>query len=229
MTDFIDPYDNVEKRPHPAKFSDVILEHVSTILPDHIDTIVDPMAGVGKVVNLGPDYKYLLNELEPEWANQIDDMYDVTVGDAKDMTIPSDINTAIVTSPPYGNRMADFFKSQTRPESMKGRYGGDLGRRLTEGSTASKKFGDEYRVMMSEIYTALTDQMCSGQLFILNVSNFIRSYKEVNVVGFYLDLFTTMGFTLDALYPVVTPRRGGTGANQDLRVDHEVIMLWRKL
>ena len=229
MNDFIDPHAGKATRPHPAKFSRVLIAHIEEMLPDRTTTICDPMAGVGQIMLLGEDYEYHLNELESEWAEQIYEhaMVTVTVGDAKNYQIPD--GCVIVTSPPYGNRMADFFVSKTRPESMKGRYAGDLGRKLTDDSTASKKFGGSYMEMMEGIYKNIFSQMVEGQYFILNVSNFIRSYKEVNVIGFYLSLFAESGFTLDDMRAVVTPRDRGRGANANLRVKHEVLLKWRKL
>lgn len=225
-TSEFDPYDGIAIRPHPAKFSDVLLPHIKSLLPDNCVWITDPMAGVGKVTLLGDQYKYQCNELESEWAKQIKGADEVTSIDAKDMILKPE--TTVVTSPPYGNRMADCFKTKN-PGSMKGRYAGDLGRRLSKGSAASLPFGQRYKELMSVIYKELFLQMKSGQIFILNVSNFIRSNQEVNVIGFYMVLFASYGFTLDSFQSVVTPRDRGRGANAKNRVKHEVVMKWRKL
>jgi len=228
MTDkppIVDPYDGRKIRPHPAKFSDVLLDHIIDMIPHDIDWITDPMAGVGKITQLSDDFLYHCNELEPEWGSQIEADI-VTIGDARDMEInPKSI---IVTSPPYGNRMADCFVSK-RPSSMKGRYAGDLGRRLSDGNTGSLHFGPQYVKVITDIYESLFSKMVSGQFFLLNISNFIRAKKEVNVVGFYLKLFSDSNFILSDFVNVSTPRDRGRGANADLRVDHEVLILWRKL
>lgn len=72
--------------------------------------------------------------------------------------------------------------------------------------------------------------MQKGDLFVLNVSNFIRSYEEQNVESFFIKIFLESGeMVLDELRPVGTPRNRGVGANYNLRVNREVVMLFRKL
>ena len=66
-----------------------------------------------------------------------------------------------MTSPPYGNRMADCFRTMT-PKSMKGRYAGDLGRPM---SAAALHFGPAYKDLMSKIYGALFIQMKIGSFW----------------------------------------------------------------
>lgn len=235
MKQFIDPYEGIEKRPHPAKFSKQLIPHIAEMIPEDCYYICDPMAGVGQLLLLHEhyprgDFIFDFNELESEWVNQIPKVHptrSIHCMDAKDYKLADDIDI-IITSPPYGNRMADFFMSETRPESMKGRYAGDLGRRLTEGSVASQKFGDRYRSNISHIYGNIFDQMRSGSYFLLNVSNFIRNHKEENVIGFYLNLFSEY-FHLEEFRKVKTPRNRGHGANANLRVEHEVLILWRKI
>jgi hypothetical protein len=223
---FVDPYHGQLVRPHPAKFSKQLIPYMRDLIPTDITILCDPMAGVGRIDQLGDKFTYHLNEIEPEWANQIDSKHTVTIGDACDYTLPA--NCMVVTSPPYGNRMADYFVSPTRPESMKGRYAGALGHRLSDGSAASMKFGNKYQETMTTCYEHIFSQMQTDQLFLLNISNFIALYKEVNVCGFYLDMFTRNGYTLDNMTPVTTPRNT-YGANGSLRVAHEALMLWRKL
>ena len=232
--DLIDPWGNPKHRPHPAKFSDSIVPVLRDILPDHLSYVVDPMAGVGKIVEAGFPCPIICNEIEPEWSSQIKqtDQVEVLTGDCRDIDLPIDRDNgplAVVTSPPYGNRMADFFVSK-RPESMKHRYAGDLGRKLSKGSVASVAFGDTFKTEMLSCYQPIWRQMQKGDLFVLNVSNFIRSYEEQNVESFFIKIFLESGeMVLDELRPVGTPRNRGVGANYNLRVNREVVMLFRKL
>ncbi len=220
-----DPYDGVKVRPHPAKFSDVILDHIATIIPANTEWIYDPMAGIGKITELGNAYKYHCNEIELEWSSQIQADI-VTACDAKNvMFIPGSV---VITSPPYGNRMADCFITDNK-RSMMGRYAGDLGRRLSKGNAGALNFGNSYTLMMTEIYQSIFNRMSKGESFILNVSNFIKNGVEQNVIGFYLTLFVINGYTLDSCQPINTPRDKRHGANSHVRVDHEVVMKWRKL
>ncbi len=245
MKQIIDPYPGVTARPHPAKFSDSILEAMADMIPEDVQTIVDPMAGVGKVLHLASEkrpFNFICNELESEWAVQITQRaaqnkttagtyrVDVHVGDAatwRDERI-GHAGSMVVTSPPYGNRMADAFRSESRPESMKGRYAGELGRRLTGGSLASLGFGPAYESTAEAVFANIFRQMHKGQHFLLNVSNFIRKGEEVDVAKYYAALFNKYGFVCVGSREVKTPRARGFGANSNARAPFEVLLLWRK-
>lgn len=67
--------------PHPAKFSDQVLAAMSIMLDTYCrqlpaiegcwPIVLDPFAGVGHVVELarpGSNWRWVLNEIEPEWA-----------------------------------------------------------------------------------------------------------------------------------------------------------------
>ena len=139
----------MENRPHPAKYSDPLLPVLSKY---SYGTVLDIMGGIGKA-GLLKKYnkeiaKVIINELEPEWANQA--VYygvdEIIIGDARVLELQVD---CIVTSPPYGNRMADNFKAGSKggksPTSMRKGYAGDLGRTPTNGSVCCLHFDRVYR------------------------------------------------------------------------------------
>lgn len=118
----------------PAKFSAVILDELSVILDrwraqlprplnpinigvtDVDDTpisVLDPFAGVGGIHQLAdPDTVTVGVELEAEWA----DRHDWTLqGDATALPFADDSFSAAVTSPAYGNRMADAYLGEPCP------------------------------------------------------------------------------------------------------------------
>lgn len=217
------------KRPHPAKYSNSLLP----VLAEHsYGVVLDIMGGVGKS-GLLKDYndkitKVIINELEPEWANQAPEygVDEVIVGDAKNLNLSVD---CIVTSPPYGNRMADNFKAGSKggksKTSMKKRYAGDLGRTPTDGSVCCLHFDKGYQEAITGIYDAVIEN-CTFDRFVLNVSNFIRNFEEVNVVGFFEDYFKSKGFRVVEKIPVKTPRQRGVGANTKLRVASEIVFVF---
>jgi len=219
----------MEKRPHPAKYSKELLPILAKYA---YGNVLDIMGGTGKaglLKALNPDItRVTINELEPEWAEQAfeNNVDDVIIGDAKNLRLTVD---CIVTSPPYGNRMADNFhaganggKSTT---SMKNRYAGDLGRNPSEGSTCCLHFGHGYEEVITDIYESVFNN-CKFNRFVLNVSNFIRNYQEVEVCDFYEKLFYSNGFVLVAKEWVKTRRHKGNGANTKLRVPHEMVMVF---
>lgn len=214
------------KRPHPAKFSDELLPHLAKYA---YGFVLDPMGGTGKaglLKKFNSDILHVtINEIEKEWADQahLNLVDHVIVGNAKDLKGGYD---CIVTSPPYGNRMADNFKAG-KPDSMRRRYAGDLGREPSEGSVACKHFGKGYEDMMINIYDSILLNV-KFELFILNVSDFIRQFKRVDVCGFYIGYFESRGFHLLNREEVKTRRQKGVGANAHLRVESESVMVFSR-
>jgi len=215
----------MKKIPHPSKYSKELLPVLAKYAYGHI---LDPMGGTGKaglLKSLNPRItKVTINELEKEWADQgVDNKVDeIIVGDAKNLSGRYD---CIVTSPPYGNRMADNFKAG-KPDSMRRSYVGDLGRNVSDGSVCCKHFGKGYEEMIESIYDSILFKI-SFDLFILNVSNFIRQFKEVNVIDWYKNYFKKRDFILLYEDAVNTRRQKGVGANTQLRVSHEVVMVFK--
>lgn len=216
-------------KPHPAKYSDPLIP----VLAKHSYGIVlDIMGGTGKAGLLkkhNPSItKIIINEIEEEWATQAVNygVDQIIIGDAKKLKEQVD---CIVTSPPYGNRMADHFNAGAKggksPSSMKHRYAGDLGRNPSEGSVACLHFDKGYQEAITTIYDEVIKNCCFSR-FILNVSDFIRNFETVNVTGFFEDYFQKRNFKMAEKIPVETRRQRGVGKNANLRVSHEVVFVF---
>jgi SAM-dependent methyltransferase len=103
---------------HPAVFSDALLPEIARLLPDTAHLVFDPFVGTGKIANLRawrPDLDIFGYELEPEWAglaraNGIRTRCD----DSRFTHYPDQVFDAIITSPTFGNRMADHHEAQER-------------------------------------------------------------------------------------------------------------------
>lgn len=123
-------------RKHPAKYSpeimDVIAKWCYRNLPER-SSVLDPFAGVGRIHQLSgedalaaPQETYAI-ELEPEWAIQSAVEGDTWCGDMFDFA-SRDIDDrpwrflfdAIITSPTYGNRMADNHNAMERCKACTG-------------------------------------------------------------------------------------------------------------
>ena len=80
---------------HPATYSPTIVAALATILDKHVPAgrVLDPFAGIGGIHKVATAARLTVGiEIEPVWS---DTHADTILGDA------------IVTSPTYGNRMAD--------------------------------------------------------------------------------------------------------------------------
>ena len=215
------------KRPHPAKFSKELLPVLASYCYGDILDIMGGTGRAGLLKNFNKNIKSVtINELEREWAEQAYDnnVDTVITGDARNLSGWYD---CIVTSPPYGNRMADNFKAG-KPDSRRKRYVGDLGRQVSKGSVCCKHFGKGYEEEMTLILDAVISNIVFDR-FILNISNFIRNFKEVDVVSWYKQYFMTKSFVLVAEEKVVTRRQKGVGANTHLRVPSESILIFDRI
>lgn len=94
---------------HPAKFSDGIVKQIAVALRRYVPAgglVVDPFAGIGGIHVFAPEWDTRGIELEPEWAATHPR---TQVGTALALPWDDDTVDAVVTSPCYGNRMADQY------------------------------------------------------------------------------------------------------------------------
>ena len=79
-------------------------------------------------------------ELEPEWADLHPDTF---VGNALALKFDDADFDAVVTSPTYGNRLADHHNA--KDGSVRRSYTHDLGRQLQEDNSGAMHWGPKYR------------------------------------------------------------------------------------
>lgn len=242
---------------HPAKFSKPIIDRISRILteqsPNRPLRIIDPFAGPGGVHVLheqgGHDTVGI--EIQPEWARQHPRN---TVGDSTDLSwIPSKSFDAMVTSPCYGNRMADSHVAKDPCKTCRGLglvdvldrvpcrkcNGSGLSRRNTythalrevgvepvdsPTNAAKMQWGPAYRRLHEQVWSEMV-RIVDG-LLICNVSNHMRLDEEQNVVEWHAYQFIARRCTLVEARRVSTQRLG-FGQNHDARVDGEVVLVFR--
>ena len=216
----------MSKTPHPAKYSESLLPILAKYC---YGDIIDIMGGVGKAGLLkqyNSEIKSVtINELEQEWAIQAKEngVDKIIIGDARAITGQYNV---IVTSPPYGNRMADNFKP-SKPDSRRKMYASDLGRTLSKGSVCCLHFYKKYEFSMTEIVSNFTKNI-EHKRIVWNTSNFIRNFKEIDIFLFYNELFVSFRYQMIAHEQVVTKRQRGVGVNTNLRVPFEDVAVYEK-
>lgn len=216
---------SIERRDHPAPFSDAILNELAELTTDGfiVGRVLDPFAGKGRVHELADRYGLPLVtvgvELEPEWAAWHPR---TIVADATALPFPDRYFDTVVTSPAYGNRFADSYDG--RDGSKRRTYRLSLGRLLHHRSGARLHWGNDYFRLHLAAYDEANRVLARGGYAIVNVSDFIKGRVVVPAVDWHVNALTTAGFDVIECREVTTPRYR-EGANHELRVPAEVVIV----
>ncbi len=213
---------------HPAKFSVEILAELNRLLDAFKveGRILDPFGGVGGIHSLQTDKRLTWAiEIEPEWAAASAFHGPTVCADFFEMAF-SEPYAAVVTSPTYGNRMAD--NHEAKDDSKRITYRHVLGHELSENNSGGMQWGDEYRRFHEQAWGRVFDEcLVDGGLFLLNVKDHIRAGHKQPVVKWHKATCKNAGFQFIA--DVAVGVRGmGFGANGKARVENEHVLVMRK-
>jgi hypothetical protein len=217
------------KREHPAPFSDPILDEVADSLEeaDQTGTVLDPFAGTGRVHELRDrldNVKTVGVEIEPEWAAKHPDTIE---GNALELTntVEPDSIDAIVTSPTYGNRMADHHDA--KDDSVRLTYKHSLGRDLHDDNSGQLQWGPEYRRFHQIAWAEAVAALKPGGTLTLNIKNHVRAGVIQRVAEWHANTLIDLGMRIDQLQSI--PTRGFmAGENADRRAGDEYVIVFRK-
>lgn len=180
-----------------------------------VTRLLDPFAGTG-LVHTVADRLHVDSigvEIEPEWA----DLHARTLC-ADSRTITRDLVgefDAIVTSPTYGNRMADHHNATDL--SDRGTYKHRLGRELAAGNSGAMHWGDEYRQLHETVYSICTALLSPGGTFVVNVKDHVKDGRRVPVAAWHLSTLLALG--LSFVDDASIPSKGLGGAVGDNAAD----------
>ncbi len=217
---------------HPATYSHQILTVLGHLIDRHHPrSLLDPFAGTGVLKRFEGDSviypggnrpKIYLNELEPEWAEQGPAS---TIGDALQLPYLDWAFDMVMTSPCYGNRMADHHDAQDG--SHRTTYRHTIGRPLHPQNSGQLQWGPKYREFHRTAWQEVRRVLRPGGLFVLNVSDHIRAGKRIRVSLWHRDVLETGGFRQVGWYRVQTPRMR-YGQNYKSRVATENVYVFEK-
>lgn len=205
---------------HPARYTETLLPVFADILNElgDIDTVLDPFAGTGRIHTL-TDYGYTTVgiEIEPEWAGLHPD---TLVGSALELPFDEHHFDAVVTSPTYGNRLADSHNASD-PETRRS-YTHDLGRKLHADNSGAMQWGKRYRDFHEAAWNEAYRVLRPGGALILNIKDHVRNGKRQEVPAWHLGYLLDLGFRYRWHVDVAAPSFRA-GANSDARFGAEII------
>lgn len=173
------------------------------------DWVLDPFAGIGGIHYLDQfGFPTVGVEIEPEWCN-----HPRTVqGDATFLPFADEVFPIVITSPCFGNRMADHHEASDH--SYRRTYKHSLGRDLNPVNTGGMPWGPRYRLIHSIAWYEVWRVTRPGGVFVLDHKDHIRDHRRQHVTNWHYQTITGLGFEL---VEVVRPEVPGFrfGENRD--------------
>lgn len=210
---------------HPARYSRALVPVLADLLEGVPGPVLDPFAGTGERLEelaerlgLVPMVGIVGIELEEEWARVTPHL--VRVGNALDLPFEDDTFGAVVTSPTYGNRLADHHRAADA--SLRRSYTHDLGRPLHRDNSGVLHWGPLYRDFHRRAWAEAARVLRPGGRFLLNISDHVRNGRRQPVSAWHVAELGRLGFELVDLVTVETPRLRN-GANAEARVRGEFV------
>jgi SAM-dependent methyltransferase len=216
---------------HPAKYTDSILVALQAEVDDYREArrhpfplVLDPFAGTGRIHELERCATFGV-EIEPDWAEMHDDTIE---GDATNLHFVSDafINM-VITSPAYGNRMADNFERKDgRTEHT---YRAALGRPPSDGSSGKLQWGGPYRELHHKAWAEAVRVLRPGGRLVINTKDHPRNKVIEEVSAWHLGAVLLAHPEMSLLRAVKVETPGDRfGANKDMILDYEWVLVFEK-
>lgn len=182
---------------HPAVYSPRIIWTIQDILDERLKCgrILDPFGGTGRLHSLQGDYDIHCVELEKEWATDVQ-------GNARQLPFRDKAFDAIVTSPCYGNRMADHHDAKDGSERRT--YKHYLGHDLRRDNGGAMQWGADYRWLHYHAYAECARVVRPSGIFLLNIKDHYRKGTRQHVSNWHYQCLSNW-FDLVDVVRVKTP------------------------
>jgi len=200
---------------HPAVYTDSILLELDKIVTD-VGLVLDPFGGTGKLKEIRPNAVCM--DIEPEWSALAG-----LQGDALKLPFADSTFDEVVTSPTYGNRLAD---ASIRDDLTNRSYTNWIRHELHENNSGAMQWGVEYKEFHLAAWYEVIRVLKPNGFFVLNIKDHIRDGEVVDVCGWHFATLLKIGFDIIDSFHVETPGFR-MGENDKARIDTEEIYLFR--
>jgi tRNA G10 N-methylase Trm11 len=187
--------------------------------------LLDPFGGQGGIFHLQrwlPDTVIIGLEIEPKFVALNPKL---TLGNALHTYFLPGYFDCVLTSPTYGNRMADHHEAKDGSHRITYRHA--IGEPLQPENSGQLQWGDKYRDFHFMAWQEMYRVLQPGGRFVLNIGNHIRKGVEQKVSEWHVDVLERIGF--EHFFSVrVNTKKMRYGANFHLRIDHEMVHVFEK-
>lgn len=221
----VDDRKRTPSRHHPAPYSEglfpIFADLISSVAVERQQVkLLDPMCGEGSILDIkqhlpGVAFQVHASDLY-RWTYAREGVH---VADATSLPHPDSIFDVIVTSPPYGNRMADALSSDGDNRVT---YADRRGAEAQPNDVSGMQWGQQYRLTMSTIWAETVRVAKPGALIVVNCKDHIRQARIQPVTEWHLLALTRLGCTITALRFLLTSGVKGI-ANDSARTGFETV------
>lgn len=214
---------------HPARYNKNLLPVFERMIGNSRGFLYDPMAGTGeRLLELQkklPNVIFFGTEIEPEWARITPSIVLGIDAFLYLKHVSSNWFDIILTSPTYGNRMADHHEA--KDASKRNTYTHRLGRQLHENNSGKMQWGADYRIFHRYLWLECYRVLKTKGKFILNIKDHVRDGVIQKVTDWHIETLVDLGLNLVEHVKVKTPSLRN-GENYNLRVPYESVILFSK-
>lgn len=219
---------------HPARYSEALIGPMVALLRPYLlghPDLYDPMAGDGeglRVIAGALDCGHFGSEIEPEFIKNPM----IVARDCRAFADPVEI---AVTSPAYGNRMADQYLGTPEERRLRDEegvmprrrsYAIALGRPCSDGSGAALQWGEAYRSLHGDIYRHVI-HVNRPRIFLVNITSHFRAKQYQPVAEWTLGTILSLGMVL-VDFDFVETLGFRDGQNREDRVGGENLYLFAR-
>lgn len=212
------------KARHPAKYTDSLLP-VFAEMAQGCKSILDPMAGTGKIFklrNYGITADIKAIELEPEFAAWHPE---TQIGNALALPFADESIECVIVSPTYANRMADSHTA--KDSSHRNTYTHAIGRKLHPDNSGQLQWGNAYRDFHCKAWREVYRVLQPNGIFILNIKDHIRKSRVIRVTLWHCLALGAIGFREIESRKIDCPGNR-FGKNGEKRINYESVIKFAK-